>query len=327
MNFGIPQLSSLTDATDAAKLLESVLTDHPQPWMDNCCGSLAIQSVTLLRAHTDSRWTLRYVVRWGTEERILIAKFYVRDRSDVARLLLGIFNSGLGSHQAMQIPTLVAYVEELRLLIMEEVSGDSVRTLLRQGQAGVGEKAARWLAAFHSSLMPLPVNARLSCPSVRAYRWTQALSVNVPCLHFRSSRLLDVLIRMKPPWPSALYVTHGDFGISHMYISESVTTVIDWDAWGVGDCAEDAGRFLASLYHFIARDPERNQSVLLEAQEFARSFQEHVPLSQYSLAFYEALACLRTAARVTMNCKPRRIRYAEALLAHAEQALKMKCHL
>lgn len=322
MNFGTPQLNSLTEATGAAKLLESVLIDHPQPWMNDCFGSLVIQAVTLLRGHADSRWTLRYVVRWGKEERTLIAKFYVRDRSDVARLLSEISKSGLGSNQTMQIPTLVAYVDELRLLIMEEVAGDSVRTLLRQGQAGVGEKAARWLAAFHASPIPLPANVRLLCPVVRARRWAQALTVNVPCLNLRSSRLLDVLIRAKPPWPPALYVTHGDFGISHMYVSESVTSVIDWDAWGVGDCAEDAGRFLASLYHFIARDPERNQGALLEAQEFTRSFQERVPLSQHSLSFYEALACLRTAARVSVNCNPRRVRYAENLLSHAEQALK-----
>ncbi len=97
--------------------------------------------------------------------------------------------------------------------------------------------------------------------------------------------------------------------------------MIDWDAWGVGNREEDAGRFLASLRHLAAREPARRGAVDQEAEAFARTYHTAVPLAAGSLAFYEALACLRTATRLMAAGSPRRGRRAEALLVAGEPAL------
>jgi len=121
--------------------------------------------------------------------------------------------------------------------------------------------------------------------------------------------------------PTPPHLTHSDFSASHVYLTAKTTTVLDWDAWSVGDRAEDAGRFLASPRHLAARDPARRGAVAGEAEAFARTYQAAAPLAGRSLAFYEALACLRTATRLMPDGKTRRARHAEALLAAGEQAL------
>lgn len=314
-----------THPADAAKLLHAVLTDHPQSWMASSEGPLDVQATTVLREHTGSRLALRYAIRWGKVERILIAKFYARDRSDVASTLSSLLTRGFGPGQPMQVPTLIAYVPEIGLLLMEEAPGQTARVALRHGQSGIGERTAQWLAAFHAAATPLPAAYQLREPVSRARRWAQRLNVNAPALGAEAHYLLAALIDAQPAWPPQPRLVHGDFSISHVYVAAETTTVIDWDSWAVGDCAEDAGRFMASLHHLTARDPERYICSRQAARSFAQTYLALVPMARQSLAFYEALACLRTATRLTARLVPRRVRYAQAMLAAGTLALTRAC--
>ena len=248
----IPQLRRLTCIPEAARLLDVVLRGQRHPWLARGEGPLDVQAVTVLRGHPGSRWTLRYTVRWGDEERALIAKVYVRDRGDVLATLTALRRLGFGPGGPLHVTAPLAYAPAL--------AGDT-------------------------------------------------------------RRLLAALVEARPAWPPLPHLAHGDFSASHVYLAAEATTVIDWDAWGVGDGAEDAGRFLASLRHLAARDPARREAVAREAEAFARTYQAAVPLAGRSLAFYEALACLRTATRLMANGSPRCGRRAAALLAAGERAL------
>ena len=317
----IPQLRRLTCLPAAARLVDAVLRDQPRPWLVRGEGLLDVQDVTVLRGHPGSRWTLRYTVRRGDETRILIAKVYAHDRNDVVATLAALRRLGFGPGQPLQVAAPLAYAPALRLLLLREAPGETARAAMLRGQAGVGDRTARWLAAFHAAAPPLPAAYRLRDPLIKARRWTQALGATAPALAGDARHLCAALVEARPDWPAPPHLAHGDFSAAHVYLAAETTTVIDWDAWGVGDGAEDAGRFLASLHHLAARDPARRGAVAREVGAFTRTYQAAVPLAGRSLAFYEALACLRTATRLMADGSPRRARRAAALLAAGERAL------
>ncbi len=284
---------------------------------------LDVQAVAVLRGHPGSRWTLRYTVRprkGGSATSTLIAKVYARDRSDIARTLVTLRERGLGSGQPMQVNAPVAYLPVHRVLLLEHAPGETARAALRRGQDGVGDKAARWLAALHAVPAPLPVGYRLRDPLAKARRWARVLDADAPPALARAGhRLFVALAGAQPPWPPATpRIVHGDFGASHVYLAGEVTTVIDWDAWRIGDGAEDAGRFLASLHRIAARNPERGGVVAREVRAFAHAF----PADRHGLAFYESLECLRRATLLIKSGEQRRVRDAELLIAAGEWALE-----
>ncbi len=106
---------------------------------------------------------------------------------------------------------------------------DGVVRGLRDDEPGDISATAHGLAAWLRELEePVPVDAHILRTLARDAR-----------------RLLAALTEARPAWPAPPHLVHGDFSASHVYLTTETTTVIDWDAWGVGDCAEDAGRFLA----------------------------------------------------------------------------------
>ncbi len=319
----IPQLSRLTWLPEAARLLGAALVGGQKSWMACSKGPLNVQAVTVLRGHPGSRWTLRYVIRRGEEDTTFIAKVYARDRSDVATTLSVLRSRGLGLSRLMQVAAPIAYMPTLRLLLLEEASGETAKAALRRGQGGIGERTAYWLAALHAATAPLTAAHRPRDPLTKACRWADALGANAPALGREARHLLAALVEAQPPWPAPPHLVHGDFGVTHVYLTAETTTVIDWDAWRVGDCGEDAGRFMASLHHLAARDPERREAVTQTARRFAQTYQTAVPMARQSLAFYEALACLLKAARLTAH-GPRRLHHAKALIAAGEQALALR---
>ncbi len=317
----IPHLGRLTHAPEATRLVGAALRDASHPWMAHGEGSLDVRAVTVLRAHSGSRWTLRYAVRQGGEDRILIAKVYARDRGDVAATLEALRREGFGHGRCLQVAAPLAYVPALHLLLEEEAAGQPARAALRGGLPEVGERTARWLAAFHAAAPPLPAVYRLRDPVLKARHWARALGAHAPALAADGQRLLAALTEARPVWPPRPHLVHGDFNASHVYLAAETTTVIDWDAWRVGDGAEDAGRFLASLHHLAARDPAQRGAVTQAAATFARTYRAAVPLAGRSLAFYDGLACLRKAAQLAADDRPRRRRRAGPLLAAGARAL------
>nr|WP_246580782.1 phosphotransferase [Deinococcus aestuarii] len=280
---------------------------------------LRVREVTPLREHAGSRWTLRLAACAGGEARPLIAKVYARERPDVARTLAALRRGGLEG--ALGVPAPLLYVPRWRLLVTEEAPGTPARDLLRRGESGVGERAAEWLAALHGSALPLPPVYRMRDPLPQARRWAGTLGEAAPPLGETGRRLLLRLESARPGWPPTPHLIHGDFVVSHVFLTPTRATVIDWDSWGVGDPAQDAGRFLGSLRHLAAREPALAGTVSQEARAFARRYLEAIPAAGGNLPFYEALACLRKAARLAVKRRPGRTAHAAALLEAAGRAL------
>jgi len=197
----IPHLGRLTHAPEATRLVGAALRDASHPWMAHGEGSLDVRAVTVLRAHSGSRWTLRYAVRQGGEDRILIAKVYARDRGDVAATLEALRREGFGHGRCLQVAAPLAYVPALHLLLEEEAAGQPARAALRGGLPEVGERTARWLAAFHAAAPPLPAVYRLRDPVLKARHWARALGAHAPALAADGQRLLAALTEARPVWP------------------------------------------------------------------------------------------------------------------------------
>jgi len=274
----IPHLRRLIHAPEAPRLVSAAVRGRSHPWLARGEGPLEVQAVMVVRGHPGSRWTLRYTIRQGGETRILIAKVYARDRGDVATTLAALGRGGFGHGQPLQVTVPIAYVPALHLLLEEEAPGQAARAGLRGGRPGVGERTARWLAAFHVAAPSLPAAYQLRDPMIKARHWTQTLRRHAPALTEDGRHLLAALTEARPPWPPRPHLVHGDFNASHVYLATETTTVIDWDTWGVGDGAEDAGRFLASLHHLAVRDPAHRGAVAQAAATFTRTYQSAVPV-------------------------------------------------
>lgn len=314
----IPHLRRLTSPPEAERLLNAALGERELAWSPGDAGPLRVQAVTVLRGHAGSRWTLRYAVCRGTEERTLIGKVYAGDRRDIPDLLHALRAHGLGAGQPAQVPAPVAYLPEWRLLLVEEAPGVPARTALRRGDPGTLERVAGWLAAFHAAPVAPPAGRRPRDPLRRARRWVRALGDHAPALKGAARELLAALEDRQPPRPPRPHLVHGDFSVSHVYVAPEVATVIDWDSWEAGDGAEDAGRLLASLHHLAARRPERYAEV---PGTFARLCRELVPAAREGLSFYGALSCLRTAKRLAAGGVPHRAAHAGTLLADGRRLL------
>lgn len=275
-----------------------------------------VHAVTRVRAHPGSRWALRLTTSAEGQDWALFAKVYARERPDIARTLTAVRRGGLDGPHAVPAPLL--YVPGWRLLLLEEAPGTPARDLLRRGEPGVGVRVAGWLAAFHTAALPLPAAYRMRDPLVQAGRWSWRLGESAPRLKASGQHLLGRLEAARPAWPPPVpRLIHGDFVTAHVLLNGEQATVIDWDAWEVGDPAQDAGRFLASLRHLAVREPTLAGRASAEADAFASRYGELVPSAGRALPFYEALACLRKAARRAVGGNARRQEHAAWLLEAA----------
>jgi len=145
-----PKLPGLTSVEDTATWWEFLRT----------IGLVAADTsprnvrVELLKHHPGSRCTFR-AQWWGREAtRSLIGKLYDVDRPEVYDAMRAVQAAGFDGASEFGIPRPLAYLPSLRLLLQEEVNGESVQDLcLRRGARiiDVAERCARWLLSFQAS--------------------------------------------------------------------------------------------------------------------------------------------------------------------------------
>jgi aminoglycoside phosphotransferase (APT) family kinase protein len=134
----------------------------------------------------------------------------------------------------------------------------------------------------------------------------------------RWCRLLETIERsVVPSWnnvaadlratqPPALAgaVVHGDFRLGNMLASGgTITAVIDWEIWTVGDPRVDLGWFLVNADPDTYRRPTRYAGTLPSLSELAAIYGD-VP----DLAWFKALACFKSAATWALIVKHNRRR-------------------
>lgn len=280
-----------------------------------------VRAVRRLRLHPGSRCTLLYSVK-GWPEDACIAKVYARPHPSPTRTLAPLVAAGLTAPRRHRVPEVIAELPALRLVLMRVAPGRSVADLLRGGDLDATARAGEWLAVFHAAPLALPAAYTLHDPLAQADRWTRRIARHLPALIDRADALCARLCDECPSWPSELRLIHGDFGAAHVFgAADGATTVIDWDSCRVGDPAEDAGRFIASLWHLAARGHITAGAATAAARRFREAYTAAQPRTAARLPFYTAFACLRKAARLAQHGE--RQRYpAEVLLAAGLETLE-----
>lgn len=275
-----------------------------------------VRTVHLVRYHPGKRCTLWLDCdTWPSGG--CFAKVYARNDEAIARTLSTVERAGFGDDSPQRISTLLMADPTLHLLLYKKAPG---RPLHHSSTAQLPEAAAhaaQWLGRFHASTIPLPASYALHDPMAAAKRWcARILTSNVtsaPTLHDDASRVLAALAQAQRPWPPTVRLLHGDFSVTHVYLASDVTSVIDWDSARPGDPAEDAGRFVASLYDLVARQHPLAQSAGAAVTRFRTEYARTQPTVAEALPFFIAWACLRKASRLTLRPAPRQERAAAML--------------
>jgi aminoglycoside phosphotransferase (APT) family kinase protein len=205
------------------------------------------------------------------------------------------------------------------LFVMRFVEGTSHEPLFDRDARGadtpdvVAERmddAARVLAALHA-LDPCELGLGEE-PSVdltdEIERWVHVLRTVDPALVPGWEGVAEGLrVTQPPPLPPA--VVHGDFRLGNLLASgPTITAVVDWEIWSIGDPRVDLGWFLVNAdpetYHRDTGCADRLPTPDALARTYAGG--RDVP----ALGWFQALACFKSAATWALIVKHNRRRAA-----------------
>ena len=272
-----------------------------------------VRAVRRLRLHPGSRCTFLYMVE-GWPESECIAKVYARPRPPAMQTLALLLAAGFGAAGCHRVSEVIVELPALHLVLLRVAPGVPAADLLRAGDLDAAARAGDWLGALHAAPIALPAAYVLRAPLAQAARWTGLIARHRPALAGSAGALHARLLDVRPPWPVEARPIHGDFGAAHVFVATETTTVIDWDSCRAGAPAEDAGRFIASLWHLAARGRITHDDAAAAVRRFRDAYAAAQPLHAARLPFFAALACLRKAARLARHGDRERY-HAEVLLA------------
>ena len=203
------------------------------------------------------------------------------------------------------------------LFVMSFVAGASLEPLFdRHGddpEVVVGERmrdAARTLGTLHALA---PVSLGLAAepvvgPGAEVDRWCELLETVDPRL---APGWPDVasLLRRPEPVTMAAAVVHGDFRLGNLLaVGATVTAVIDWEIWSVGDPRIDLGWFLANADPATYRRPTRYAGVVPSRAELLEVYAGALGHDVADMAWFQALACFKSTATWSLIVKHNRRR-------------------
>ncbi|OHV33320.1 acyl-CoA dehydrogenase [Pseudofrankia sp. EUN1h] len=170
--------------------------------------------------------------------------------------------------------------------------------------------AARTLAALHR-LSPAALGLADE-PQVgladEVRRWTRALGTVDPTLVPGWERVAEALLATEPA-AIAPAVVHGDFRLGNLLASgPTVTAVIDWEIWSVGDPRVDLGWFLINADPATYGRRTRYAEALPAPADLAATYAERLGRDVPALDWFQAFACFKSAATWSLIVKHSRRR-------------------
>jgi aminoglycoside phosphotransferase (APT) family kinase protein len=198
------------------------------------------------------------------------------------------------------------------LFVMSFVEGSSLEPLYDlDGDADAASvarrlrHAARVLGQLHA-LEPGTIglgDEPVVGPREEVERWCRLLETVDPAI---VPAWDDVVADLRATQPPALpgAVVHGDFRLGNMLASgDTISAVIDWEIWTVGDPRIDLGWFLVNADPETYRRPTRYADALPSPAELAAIYGD-VP----DLDWFRALACFKSTATWALIVKHNRRR-------------------
>lgn len=210
------------------------------------------------------------------------------------------------------------------LFVMSFLDGDSLEPLFDLGAPGIDRDigydtvAARLRNGVHAMAglhRVEPGSVGLAAEPVvglvdEIERWSRLLDTVDPALVPGWREAADALRSTVPP-AFAPAIVHGDFRLGNLLaVDSSITAVIDWEIWSIGDPRVDAGWFLAnadpSTYGRTTPYAGSTPSPADLAAVYVDALGRDVP----DLGWFQALACFKSAATWSLIVKLARRRAA-----------------
>lgn len=206
------------------------------------------------------------------------------------------------------------------IFVMSFVEGTSLEPLFDDDPGATGDEAAvvgermrdaaRVLAALHA-VEPATVGLGAEpvvSPGAEVARWSRALGTVDPGLAPGWQKVADALAATEPPAMEPAII-HGDYRLGNLLATgPSVTAVIDWEIWSVGDPRVDLGWFLINADPATYRRPSRYAGALPAPDELAAIYADRLGAPVVALDWFRALACFKSAATWSLIIKHARRR-------------------
>lgn len=140
-------------------------------------------------------------------------------------------------------------------------------------------------------------------PADEVARWCRLLATVDPPLAPRWPEVADALLASVPE-PMGPAVVHGDFRLGNLLaVGSSITAVIDWEIWTVGDPRVDLGWLLVNADPATYERPSPYRGLLPDPAELAA-----IHGADRDVAWFEALACFKSTATWSLIAKHNRRR-------------------
>jgi hypothetical protein len=153
---------------------------------------------------------------------------------------------------SVHIPQPYGYISHLRLLLMEEVPGTSLKVLVKRKRAGAEDMRlfAAGLAKLHRSAavpsIPFRVDDHLA---VRCDGRHDALARAFPDVAVHVRTIVERAREFEGQSDARLTAVHGDFHLAQVHICDGQAWILDLDPLHFGDPAYDVAMVFVMLKH------------------------------------------------------------------------------
>src|ERR671920_61053 len=214
----------------------------------------------------------------GRREKSFYAKVYRHEKGEQTYQTLRALRSQAGAREGFTVVRPLAYLSELRALILEEAPGRTLEEiLLGDGDTtGALRRVARALAAFNQGDAPPTTQPHLLADQVAVLeRARRLLGWACPHLRLEVESIIEGVLAGLQEVP--LRLTHRDLKPDHIFVDGERTTFIDLDSLVKADPVLDPAYLLARLAAMPALFPISQERTRAAARRFAEEYFSHVP--------------------------------------------------
>jgi Phosphotransferase enzyme family len=232
------------------------------------------------------------------EERRFYAKVYHDDGGERTYKALRAMWERTGGGEEFTVGRPVAYLDDLRTLLQEEILGTPLRDILLSGEDATPavKKAAVALAAMHLDRVPAPRYHRPQNEVAVLERIGRLLQWACPHLGAEVEQTVSTAVEGLQDAPTA--PTHRDLKLDHILLDGDRPGLIDLDGFAEADPILDVASVLAHLTAMPFRFPHLREDRWQAAMRtFAEEYFAHAPRTwRYRLPANRAGALLKVAA-------------------------------
>jgi hypothetical protein len=305
----LPALSALTDPEQARELLEQAIRAC-SPTYEELRITAAHPRVVRAKA---SRSTVLYDLESDGDPRSpspVIAKTYRGDKGQNAYAgMQALWNSKLGTSDAVSVAEPLAFVPELNVLVQGPVRGEStLKGLTRDGFAAgtpaslaeltaYVDKSAAGLAELHTCRVTLGSAVRWSDRVADVEETVGRVTALAPDLAGAATSLLTRIEERAAALPEDPFVpTHGSFRPGQVLLNAGEIGFIDFDRFCQAEPGLDVGSFCAGLKdagRLDGGDDNAHRTRLAQLDElherFLQQYEATATISRERVALWEAL--------------------------------------